>query len=363
MEKSVGSYTLGVLTGDGIGEEVVPASTQLVEAVISVTGATVRWLPLPFGWQGLRECGDPMPSETKEALQGTDGWILGPHDSAAYPAEWQLLRRPMPGGELRRDFQLYANIRPAKNFPGVDSLISGTDLVVVRENTEGFYCDRNMFLGHGELMPSADVALAIGVFTRAAIERVMVDAFELAQQRRGLLSVVHKANALKASTGLYRTIAQEMAPRYPDVKVDDYHIDAMAALLVRRPQSFDVIVTENMFGDILSDLAGELVGGLGLGAALNAGTSHAMAQAVHGSAPDIAGKDIANPVAEMLSSMMLLRWLGTRHDDQTMLDAAQLGEAAVVTTLAAGERTRDIGGELGTKAFASAVVSRVSTSA
>jgi 3-isopropylmalate dehydrogenase len=269
----------------------------------------------------------------------------------------------MPGGELRRDFQLYANIRPAQNFPGLASLVSGTDLVIVRENTEGFYCDRNMFMGHGEIMPTADVALAIGVFTRSAIERVMVDAFELAQQRRGYLSVVHKANALKASTGLYRTIAHEMAPRYPDVKVDDFHVDAMAALLVRRPQSFDVIVTENMFGDILSDLAGELVGGLGLGAALNAGAEHAMAQAVHGSAPDIAGKDIANPVAEMLSSMMLLRWVGTRHGDAALVQAASLGDAAVFAALTAGERTRDIGGDLGTKAFAAAVLSRVSAGA
>jgi 3-isopropylmalate dehydrogenase len=352
-------YQVAVLEGDGIGPEIVPYAVSLADAALEQTGVGIDWEPLPIGWKAIDECGDPMPPSTKNALASTHGWIMGPHDSASYPEDWQVSRRAMPGGELRRDYQLYANIRPALSLAGVPATAKDTDLIVLRENTEGFYPDRNMFLGHGELMPTSDVALAIGVFTRSAIERVVTDGFELARSRRGHLTVVHKANALKTSTGLFKTVAEEMADKYPDVELDDYHVDAMAALLVRRPQSFDVIVTENMFGDILSDLAGELVGGLGISGALNAGKEHAMAQAVHGSAPDIAGKDLANPVAEMLSVLMLLRWMGIRHADGDLQRAADLGESAIHRTLAAGIRTRDIGGNAGTKEFSESVLANL----
>ena len=352
-------YQVAVLDGDGIGPEIVPAAVALAEAAVTQAGGSIEWQPLPFGWKAINECGDPMPASTKAALALTHGWVLGPHDSASYPDDWQMSRRAMPGGELRRDYQLYANIRPAVTLDGVPATVTDTDLIVLRENTEGFYGDRNMFLGHGEVMPTADVALAVGVFTRHAIERVVADGFRLAQSRRGHLTVVHKANALKTSTGMFKTIAEEMAADYPDVELDDFHVDAMAAHLVRRPQSFDVIVTENLFGDILSDLAGELVGGLGLSGALNAGKDHAMAQAVHGSAPDIAGKDLANPVAEMLSVLMLLRWMGIRHSDSILAQAADTGESAIRKTLASGMRTRDVGGDVGTKAFAAAVLDQL----
>ncbi len=352
-------YQVAVLEGDGIGPEIVPPAVALADAALAQSSISIEWQPLPIGWKAIGECGDPMPSSTKAALASTHGWIMGPHDSAAYPTEWQVSRRPMPGGELRRDYQLYANIRPALSLAGVPAVAHDTDLIVLRENTEGFYVDRNMFLGHGELMPTVDVALAVGVFTRSAIERVVADGFELARSRRRHLTVVHKANALKTSTGLYKTIAEEMAADYPDVELDDYHVDAMAALMVRRPQSFDVIVTENMFGDILSDLAGELVGGLGISGALNAGKDHAMAQAVHGSAPDIAGQDLANPVAEMLSVLMLLRWMGIRHGDDGLQRAADMGEAAIHRTIADGVRTRDIGGHAGTKEFSDSVLANL----
>jgi 3-isopropylmalate dehydrogenase len=352
-------YQVAVLDGDGIGPEIVPTAVALADATTAQTGVSIDWQPLPIGWTAIAECGDPMPASTKEALAATHGWIMGPHDSASYPADWHESRRPLPGGELRRHYQLYANIRPARTLAGVPATATDTDLIVLRENTEGFYVDRNMFLGHGEIMPTRDVALAVGVFTRAAIERVVADGFELARSRRGHLTVVHKANALKTSTGMYKSIAEEMAADYPDVKLDDYHVDAMAALLVRRPESFDVIVTENMFGDILSDLAGELVGGLGLSGALNAGRDHAMAQAVHGSAPNIAGKGVANPVAEMLSTLMLLRWMGIRHTDANLQRAADLGEAAIHKTLASGVRTRDLGGEADTKEFSDAVLAHL----
>ncbi len=177
-------YQVAVLDGDGIGPEIVPAAVALAEAAVTQAGGSIEWQPLPFGWAAINECGDPMPASTKNALALTHGWVLGPHDSASYPDDWQNSRRAMPGGELRRDYQLYANIRPAITLDGVPATATDTDLIVLRENTEGFYGDRNMFLGHGEVMPTADVALAVGVFTRHAIERVVADGFRLAQSRR-----------------------------------------------------------------------------------------------------------------------------------------------------------------------------------
>jgi 3-isopropylmalate dehydrogenase len=352
-------YKIGLMHGDGIGPEVVPAAVSLVDAACAHTGAALEWLPLPFGAEAIRSHGDPVPASTKEALADTHGWILGPHDSASYPAEWHASRRPTPGGEFRHDFDLYANIRPARNLAGVPSMVKDTDLVVVRENTEGFYADRNMFLGQGEIMPSRDVCLAIGVFTRRCVERIVRDGFEMARERRKHLTVVHKANVLPLSTGMYKTVALEMAPDYPDVTVDDFHADAVTAHLLRHPERFDVIVTENMFGDLLSDMAGELTGGLGLGAAINAGDQHAMAQAVHGGAPDIAGQNIANPIAEMMSALMLIRWIGGRHKDDALIATAEVGEKAVHATLSAGIRTTDLSGTYGTREFAEAAVSRV----
>jgi 3-isopropylmalate dehydrogenase len=360
MRKRVAvKYQVAVLDGDGIGPEIVPTAVALADATTAQTGVSIEWQSLPIGWKAIGECGDPMPASTKEALAFTHGWIMGPHDSASYPADWHESRRAMPGGELRKHYQLYANIRPALTLAGVPAMVKDTDLIILRENTEGFYVDRNMFLGHGEIMPTSDVALAVGVFTRSAIERVVADGFALARSRRGHLTVAHKANALRTTTGMYKSIAEEMAPDYPDVTLDDYHVDAIAALLVRRPETFDVIVTENMFGDILSDLAGELCGGLGIGGALNAGKDHAMAQAVHGSAPNIAGQDVANPVAEMLSTLMLMRWMGIRHSDTGLQRAADLGETAIHETLASGVRTRDLGGEAGTREFSDAVLTHL----
>lgn len=353
------NYTIGVLTGDGIGREVVPAATALIDAALAHTNATVTWLPLPVGWQAIEELGDPMPGSTKEALASTDAWIMGPHDSASYPAAWHASRRPLPGGELRRDFELYANIRPAKNLDGVPAMVSDTDLIILRENTEGFYTDRNMFLGQGEILPTKDVCLAIGVFTRRSVERIVRTGFELARQRRGRLTVVHKANVLAHSTGMFKTVAHELAPKYPDVTLDDFHVDAVTVHLLRNSATFDVIVTENMFGDILSDMVGELVGGLGLGPAINAGDEHAMAQAVHGGAPDIAGKDIANPTAEMLSTAMLFEWLGKRRSDPDLLATAEIARSAVERCLRDGIQTADLGGSAGTRAFTDGVLARV----
>jgi 3-isopropylmalate dehydrogenase len=349
-------YRVGYMLGDGIGPEIVPAARSSVERAVAVAGApAIDWVELPMGATALKEYGSPMPAGNKEVLAECDGWLLGPHDNASYPKEWRQRGERPPGGELRHHFDLYMNLRPSRNRPGVASVAQDVDLITVRENTEGFYADRNMFKGSGESMPTPDIALVTGVFTRAAIRRIAVAAFELARTRRRHVTVVHKANVIPMAFGLFIEECQAVGRDYPDVELDDHLFDAMTAHLVRHPQRFDVLVAENMFGDTLSDLAGELVGGLGMSAALNASDEHAMAQAAHGSAPDIAGQGISNPVGMMLSSAMLLTWMGTKHADPRLHEAATRIENAVDLTLENGPRTGDLGGSASTAEFAEAV--------
>ena len=298
-----------------------------------------------------------MPEETIRGLDSLDAWILGPHDNASYPAEHRS--GPPPGGFIRKRFGLYANIRPARTFDEVPSvaMTSGNsmDLVIVRENTEGFYSDRNMFAGTGEFMPTADVAMSVAVVTRAACERIAHQAFTLARTRRKHVTIVHKANVLPMMMGLFRDVCGEVAAEYPDVTVTDEHVDAMAAHLVRRPGDFDVLVTENLFGDILSDLAGELAGSIGLSASLNCSDTKAMAQAVHGAAPTIAGRELANPVALILSSALLLRWYGTHIENESATRASDRIESAVTAALESGISTPDLGGSASTSSVTDAI--------
>ncbi|WP_461032882.1 isocitrate/isopropylmalate dehydrogenase family protein [Streptomyces mayteni] len=355
------TYRLGVLQGDGIGPEIVPSAVEIATAAGRATGVTVDWVPLPLGATAIESHGTPVPDETTRALADLDGWFLGPHDSVGYPEPHRSALNP--SGTLRKHFGLFANIRPAKSFPGARAVCENADLVIVRENTEGFYADRNTFAGTGEFMPTPDTAIAMGIITREATERVARVAFDLAASRRNKLTIVHKANVLKLTTGLFRTVCQEIAAEYPDVRVDDFHIDAMTVHLVRRAQDFDVIVTENMFGDILSDLAGEISGSLGTAPSINASADRAMAQASHGSAPDIAGRDIANPVAMILSGAMLLEWLAARHGDAALARTARIVEAGVAAAIAGGTATRDLGGSASTTEFTAAVIEAIGSGA
>jgi len=357
----VSTYRLGVLLGDGIGPEIVPASVRVVDAALAAAGAApVEWQELPLGASAIETHDSAIPAATVDALTGLDGWLLGPHDSAAYPEPHRSHLNP--SGALRKHFDLYANIRPARAFEGGTAIAPDTDLVIVRENTEGFYADRNTYAGTGEFMPTADVAVAMGVFTRPAIQRIARTALELARRRRKKLTIVHKANVLQLSSGLFKRVCLEVADNYPDVEVDDFHIDAMTVHLLRRASSFDVVVAENMFGDILSDLAGELAGSLGIAPSINASDDRCMAQASHGSAPDIAGRGLANPIAMILSSAMLLDWLGTRHGDERAADAAARVETGVRAAVRGGVATRDLGGSASTDGFTAAVVERIAAS-
>jgi 3-isopropylmalate dehydrogenase len=352
------TYRLGVMLGDGIGPEIVPASVRVVDAALAAAGAPpVAWQELPLGAVAIEEHGSAIPPATMEALATLDGWLLGPHDSAAYPEPFRSQLNP--SGAIRKHFDLYANIRPARGFEGGTAIAPDSDLVIVRENTEGFYADRNTFAGTGEFMPSSDVAVALGVFTRPAVERIARTAFELARRRENKVTIVHKANVLQLSSGLFKRVCLEVAEGYPDVAVDDFHIDAMTVHLLRRASSFDVVVAENMFGDILSDMAGELAGSLGIAPSINASDDRCMAQAAHGSAPDIAGKGLANPIAMVLSSGMLLDWLGTRHGDERLTDAAARVDAGVRAAVRSGVSTRDLGGQASTEEFTDAVVRQI----
>jgi 3-isopropylmalate dehydrogenase len=233
--------------------------------------------------------------------------------------------------------------------------------VIYRENTEGFYADRNMHQGLGEFMVTEDTAIAVRRVTAKCCERIARRAFEAASGRRGKVTAVHKANVFRISDGLWLREVRKVAAEFPRVQLEEVIVDAMAALLLREPMRFDVIVAENMYGDILSDEASELSGGLGLGGSINAGDTWCLAQAQHGSAPDIAGQNRANPASLILSSAMLLEWLGARHRNNALGTAAKRIEAAVDAALKnPATRTADLGGNLGTREFAKAVVAGLS---
>ena len=261
-----------------------------------------------------------------------------------------------PSKFFRKQLDLFANIRPARTFPGIPTITKPFDLVVVRENTEGFYADRNVESGNSEILVTPDVAISLRRITRACCERVAKTAFELAMQRRRRLTLVHKHNVLKITDGIFLDACRRVGESYPEVAVDDVIVDAMMAHVVRDPGRFDVIVTTNMFGDILSDLTAELSGSLGLGGSLNAGAGHAMGQAAHGSAPDIAGQDIANPFSQVVSAAMLLSWLAQQSGNPRFLEAARAVEAAMQQSIAERQVTRDIGGKLGTRATGEALL-------
>lgn len=350
-------YKLGVLEGDGIGTEIVKATIRLVEAITEKHDVEMEWVPLLVGWKGIAEANHPLPEETKKALQDCHAWLLGPHDSASYPEEFKSIRNP--SGELRHHFDLYANIRPAKSIPSIKGVVEGADLIIYRENTEGFYVDRNMYRGVGEFQVTKDVAITTGVFTRQAIERIAHAAFQKAMQRKKKVTIVHKANVIRIGSGMFLDICKEISREYPEVEVDDYHVDAMCAHVVRRIQEFDVIVTENMFGDILSDLTGELIGSLGLAPSINANQEIAMAQAAHGSAPDIAGKDLANPIGMMLSTALLFEWMSEKFGDSRLEIVGNKIEESLHRTLLDGVKTKDLGGDRGTQAFTAEVLNRV----
>jgi len=349
------STTILVLPGDGIGPEITPPTLQVLAAADRALGLNLEVEIHDIGLTSLAEQGTTLTDATLARIPEVDGVILGPVSHYDYPPRNE--GGINPSAELRTRFVLHSNIRPCRSRAGLTVLRDPMDVVIVRENTEGFYADRNMHAGNGEFMPEEDMALSIRKVTAKACERVARTAFDWASARRRKVTAVHKANVLRLSDGLFLKHVRQVASEYPDVELEELIVDAAAALLIRRPSQFDVVVTTNMFGDILSDEASELSGSLGLGGSINAGDSICVAQAQHGSAPDIAGRNVANPTSLILSAAMLLNWIGKRDDDPKLIDAAALITGAVDRVLDDPEtRTRDIGGDLHTDQFADVVV-------
>jgi len=346
-----------VLPGDGIGPEITAATLAVLRAASDRYQLELDIAEEAVGHDSLRRFGTTVRPELLTAARSADGLVLGP--TATFDFKDEARGEINPSMFFRKNLDLFANIRPARTYPGMPNKVGPFDLVVVRENTEGFYADRNMELGNGEILVTRDVAISLRRITRPACIRIARAAFELAERRRKYVTIVHKANVLKIGDGMFIEECRNTAKQFPSVTVDDIIVDAMMAHVVRAPARFDVVVTTNMYGDILSDLTSELSGSIGLGGSLNAGVEHAMAQAAHGSAPDIAGQNIANPFSLILSVALLLDWHGRRRQRKAFEAAAAAIERAVEAAVAAHEVTPDIGGKLGTKETGAMLAARL----
>ncbi len=327
------THEIAVIPGDGIGREVVPAAVRVMESL----ELDIEIVEGDAGDAVADLTGDPLPEETRELAARSDATLFGAAGESA--ADVILPLREIVGS--------YANIRPAKAYPGVDALHPETDVVFVRENTEGVYSGIESEL-------SADVSTLTRVITRSASERIAEHAFEFAMERgHDRVTIAHKANVMRVTDGRFLDTALEVAERYPEIEHDTAIMDALAMHLVLEPTQYDVIVTPNLAGDVLSDLAAGLVGGLGLLPSANVGPDRGLFEPVHGSAPDIAGEGIANPSATVLSLAMLLEFLD--YDD-----AANRVESAVLATLEAGPHTPDLGGEATTETVTDAIIDALS---
>ncbi len=314
-----------LIEGDGIGKEVVPAAARVLGALCP----DLRFSHAEAGWGTYQRLGTALPDAALEAVAEADATLFGAVSSPSGPAEGY--RSPIVG--LRRHFDLYANLRPVLSQPIPDSR-SGIDMLIVRENSEGLYS--------GIERREEARAVTERVITRAGSERIVRLAAELAMARRRHLTIVHKANVLRATCGLFREVALEVVDEYPDLTVDEQLVDAAAMRLIQAPEGFDVLVTTNLFGDILSDEAAALVGGLGLAPSANLGAQRAVFEPVHGSAPDIAGLGIANPMGAFGAAAMLLDYLGRTNAAATL-------RRAMSHVLREGPRTPDLGGQATTQ--------------
>jgi isocitrate dehydrogenase (NAD+) len=329
---------IALIPGDGIGPEVVAATRRVLEA----SGFAAQWTSYAAGQSAWEACGNPLPEETLEGVRRAAATLKGP-TATAKGAGFRSVNVA-----LRQKLRLYANYRPARTLPGVPTRYQDVDLIVVRENTEGLYSG----LEH-EVVPG--VIESLRVITRDASRRIARFAMETARrQQRRRVTCVHKANILKLSDGLFLETCREVAAEFPEIQFDDCIVDAAAMKLVSDPSAFDVLVMENLFGDILSDLCSGLVGGLGVTPSANVGEGAAIFEAVHGTAPDLAGKGVANPTALLLSGVLMLRMLGEK-------EGADRIERAVHRVLSEGRvRTRDLGGRAGTDEYADAIIAALS---
>lgn len=350
---------LAVLDGDGIGPEITPATLSVLNAAAKRSGLTIRSRRALIGWKAYEKYKSTLPESTKKVLDAHEGWIVGPTFAGEYPKDDPV--RGHPNGFIRRHYKLFANVRPVEAWPQLAPLVPDVDITVLRENTEGLYPDRNMAWGYGEFKPRDDVGIALRVITGEACERFARFAFEFARAARlDRISVVHKRTALPQTDGIFIAAFERLQKHYPRIAVELVRIDTFSSSFPRDARHYRLVATTNLFGDILSDQASGLAGGIGLAPSLNAGPDHAMAQAVHGTAPDIAGQGKANPAALILSTALLLRWFYQRTGRTACRSAAEILENAVRRTIESGFTTPDLGGGASTGEFARAVIRSMS---
>jgi 3-isopropylmalate dehydrogenase len=353
------SMKIGILLGDDIGLEVVPEAVKVMKAAAAKIGLEVRWQEFPIGRKGHELHGHTMPQVTVDGLQDFDGWITGPIGHGSYPRNDPTWIMP----PLRKKFDLFASIKPVKSYPNLKSVHKGVDIVFLREVTEGMQSSDTVVAGNGEFRPNDEISIGTRVVTRHGANRVAREAFEIARTRsRKKVTSVHKEPVYRLVCGMFAEECRKVAKEFPDCKLDEVLVDGFAMKLVMNPQQFDVVVTTNQFGDILTDEGAGIVGGLGLAPGLCVGERHAMAQATHGSAPDIAGRNIADPYAMIMSGKMLFEWLGRKRNEPKAVKAAELIDAAMDKVIAeAKQLTADLGGKATTVQMGDAVAQALRT--
>lgn len=344
------SYKIALYPGDGIGVDVTEAAVDVLKAAEKVVGGfALEFTRFDWGVDHYAEHGEVAPADLLDILRPFDAIFLG---AVGFPERLPDHVTLEPLIKIRQAFDLYACVRPARTFPGVPSLLASgkeIDMAVVRENSEGEYVNQG---GRFRMGQPEEMATQTAIHTRAGVERILRFGFDLAQRRQGRLTMITKSNAQKFSFVMWDEILEELCGDFPDIEADKQHVDAAAMNFVRRPESFDVVVASNLFGDILSDLSGAITGSLGLNPSANLDPSRrfpSLFEPVHGSAPDIAGKGIANPVAAVLSAAAMLEWLGETRASKAIKTAAE-------RALADGESTPDVGGSLDTAEATTAIV-------
>lgn len=337
------SYDVALIPGDGIGPELTEATLGVLDVVQERSSLDLEFVRLEAGDACLEERGVALPEETVEAIKGSHVCLKGPVGETAADVIVKL----------RMMFDLYANLRPIKAYPGVPCLRNDIDLIFVRENTEDLYKGFEFML--------EDAAIGLRVITRAGCERIARKAFNIARMRNSKRKVtaIHKANVMRKTCGLFAGVCRKVADEYPDISFNEQYVDAASMRLIKEPQNYDVIVTTNMFGDILSDEAAQLVGGLGMAPGGNIGENFGLFEPVHGSAPTRVGKHTANPCSMILASKMMLDWLGEKYSDEACSEAARAVEAGVSETLRKGLTIPDFGGNLTTLEMGRAIAEQI----
>ena len=328
-------YKISLITGDGIGPELSESAISVLNTIHDKLDLKFDITKLSAGDKALSETGKALPDETVDSIKHSDVCLKAPVGESA--ADVIVV--------LRRMLDLYANIRPAKSYPHMPALRDDIDMVIVRENTEDLYTGKEFSLG--------DSSVALRIISESASKRIAKYAFETAKQRDSMRKVtcVHKSNVMRVTDGMFAKACTEVSKDYPDITFEQMYVDACAMNLIRQPEQFDVVVTTNLFGDILSDESSQVVGGLGMAPAANIGDKFALFEPVHGAAFDIAGQNIANPSSFLLSIKMMFDWLGKKHNDSKCIDVGQKLESTIFDLVKTGVKTKDIGGDKSTSEF------------